>query len=280
MTPKEEKILEQVLQPILEQQQQQLQQHLQKQQSQHHKDLKYKADMNEERMKTSFSKSSSKNLNNDSTLRAPNNAMDADEISTDSESEDEAKPVAQRRHIPAPAGKRDTTLIFTTSISKGIYAPRFNKTYEDGWASFTRFHGAKAEYMPAYIGPRMTKEKPSIVIIQAGGNDLPAKPKDRVSLVTVANSIVEAGQKCRKLGASHVLIGGVTTRRTNFLKKRCEELNGILESLCSLNNFIFINNSDIKDEHLFSDGVHLNEDGSKMLADNYLQALCDVHHSY
>ena len=133
--------------------------------------------------------------------------------------------------------------------------------------------------MPSYIGPRMAKEKPAIVIIQAGGNDLPAKSKDQNSIVSVANSVIEAGLKCRKLGALHILIGGVTIRRTNFLKKRCEELNDVLKNLCLLYNFTFINNNDIKDRHLHTDGVHLNDDGSKVLADNYLKALCEVHHS-
>ena len=55
------------------------------------------------------------------------------------------------------------TLVFTTSISKGIYPPRFNRNYEHGFASFARFHGAKAEYMPAYVVPRMSKEKPAKV---------------------------------------------------------------------------------------------------------------------
>ena len=125
----------------------------------------------------------------------------------------------------------------------------------------------------------MKKEKPSIVIIQAGGNDLPDKRGgDTFSLVNVANSVIETGLTCRKLGAIHILIGGVTIRRTNFLKKRCEELNGILKDLCLLNNFIFINNSGITEKHLYTDGVHLNDDGSKMLADNYLVALYEIHH--
>ena len=106
---------------------------------------------------------------------------------------------------------------------------------------------------------------------------MPAKRKDRTSMVSVANSVIEAGLKCRKLGALHILIGGVTIRRTDFLKERCAELNGILKSQCLINNFTFINNDDIKDEHLFTDGVHLNGDGSKILADNYLKALCEVH---
>ena len=131
--------------------------------------------------------------------------------------------------------------------------------------------------MPSYVVPRMTKEKPSIVIIQAGGNDLPDNRRDSNKLVNVANKIIEAGLTCRKLGATNILIGGVTIRQTKFLRERCMELNDILQSLCSFNNFTFINNSDINEEHLHSDGVHLNDDGTKLLADNYLRALCEVH---
>ena len=95
--------------------------------------------------------------------------------------------------------------------------------------------------------------------------------------MNVANSVIEAGLACRKLGATNVLIGGVTIRRTSFLQERCKELNDILKSLCLISNFIFINNNDINLGHLHSDGVHLNEDGSKLLADYYLRALCEVH---
>ena len=213
-------------------------------------------------------------------LRYINNSVEnEEEYSTDEDGGDEDNISIKTRKIPppVPAGRRDTTLVFTTSISKGIFPPRFNRNYEHGFASFTRFHGAKAEYIPAYVVPRMSKDKPSIVIIQAGGNDLPDNRRDPNSMVNVANSIIEAGLTCRKLGATNVLIGGVTIRRTTFLQERCKELNGILKNLCLISNFKFINNSDIKEEHLHSDGVHLNDDGSKVLADNYLRALYEVH---
>ena len=102
---------------------------------------------------------------------------------------------------------------------------------------------------------------------------------DPNSLVNVANKVIETGLTCRKLGATNVLIGGVTIRKTSLLQERCKELNDILRNLCSISNFVFINNNDITLDHLHSDGVHLNEDGTKLLADNYLRALCDVHTS-
>ena len=87
---------------------------------------------------------------------------------------------------------------------------------------------------------------------------------------------IDAGLVARQFGAQNILIGGVTTRKGGFLKKRCNALNGNLRDLCNRKGFIFINNTDVKDEHLYSDGVHLNEKGTVILADNYLSALSKI----
>ena len=55
--------------------------------------------------------------------------------------------------------------------------------------------------------------------------------------------------------------------------KRCNELNDILRSLCVLHNYSFIENDDISLDDLASDGVHLNDEGSIKLANNYLDYL-------
>ena len=140
-----------------------------------------------------------------------------------------------------------------------------------------RFHGARAKHMPSYVTPRILEEKPNIVIIHAGGNDLPVYNNEKaVPLLDIANHIADAGLVARRNGASDILISGVTTRKGNFLKKRCEALNGILTDLCKKHKFKFINNEGITDVHLSHDGVHLNEKGTIELADNYLDALKEL----
>ena len=167
-------------------------------------------------------------------------------------------------------------IIFSSSITKGIHAPRLNDRYESGHLRFQRFHGAKARHMETYLSPVMFEELPDTVVIQAGGNDLKAKPgKKLIPPVMVANSLIDAGLACKQFSTQHVLIGGVTVRKSEFEKKRAAEINEALEGQCKLNNFNFINNSAIREEHLY-DGIHLNKDGSKILADNYLQALWEV----
>ena len=132
--------------------------------------------------------------------------------------------------------------------------------------------------MSDYIVPHLSEEKPDIVIIHCGGNDLPTPSKRPVMLTTIANEIIDTGLLCRKAKVKNIAIAGVTIRETPFLKKRCEELNDLLRSMCKLNNFMFIDNSEITEEHLF-DGIHLNQDGSKILAENYLSALWKMHNS-
>ena len=117
------------------------------------------------------------------------------------------------------------------------------------------------------------------VIIQTGGNDLSPLPgKKALPTADIAKSIIEVGTVCKQFDAQHVLIGGVTTRSKEYEQRRCQELNEVLEGMCKLNGFTFIDNSTITTEHLY-DGVHLNNNGSKVLADNYLNALWKVRQS-
>ena len=60
------------------------------------------------------------------------------------------------------------------------------------------------------------------------------------------------------------------------MKERCENLNKILQDQCLLNGFYFIDNSAIDTQFMY-DGVHLNNEGSEMLCDNYLSKLNSVY---
>ena len=112
-----------------------------------------------------------------------------------------------------------------------------------------------------------------MVILQVGGNDLPAgRTTEAIPIADIANDIVEMGLKARELGVADVFVAGVPTRSQAFVKKRCSDLNDKLEEQCCRHDFTFIDNSGIKDKHL-ADGVHLTKEGSGLLADNYLCAI-------
>ena len=60
------------------------------------------------------------------------------------------------------------------------------------------------------------------------------------------------------------------------MEKRRLLLNSQLKKLCMEHDYIFIDNENITRQHLLNDNVHLNEDGSVVLAENMLSALSSL----
>ena len=173
----------------------------------------------------------------------------------------------RRRNI-----KDQNTLIISTSITKGINIRRFKNCYE-GSCKFVRHHGAKARWIRDDVKENLPQGECTSVILQMGGNDLQdLYTPDRLN--KLADTIIETGNICKGRGTETVFIGGVPVRKYEYTWERCRDLNKKLRDLCRRNNFIFIDNSDIThSDHLKYDGVHLNDDGDRILANNYLDYL-------
>ena len=52
-----------------------------------------------------------------------------------------------------------------------------------------------------------------------------------------------------------------------------EEVNEKISFVCNKNNFIFVDNSNISNIHLFDDGLHLVESGRCILANNVIDRI-------
>ena len=182
--------------------------------------------------------------------------------------------------VPGPRNYNDVvakgpeTLIFSTSITKGINNRDFNEHFEgEGSASFRRFHGGLARQIKEYLWVHLSEVRPESVIIQTGGNDLPTPRSNPVPVVDIASEIIQSGLICREYGSKNIFISGVPTRRAHYMQVRCRELNDILMEQCKAHGFIFIDNTNINTSHLQHDGVHLTNEGSVLLAKNYLFSL-------
>ena len=160
-------------------------------------------------------------------------------------------------------------LIASSSITKGIDPRRFNKCFEHGKTWFQRWPGGQARHIKNYVQCHLDEQKPDVVLVQAGGNDL---AEDHRTPVSIAHDVIEIANKAKTSGVKDIFIGGVTVRSKQFTQERLHVLNNALRSLCKFHNFTFIDNSDIEIHHLY-DGVHLKDDGVTILADNYLNAL-------
>ena len=203
------------------------------------------------------------------------NQMNEDVVSSNSSSEEEdgyESAVDDTLEQEEKERGVSKTLIISTSITRDIQPARFNAVYEYGRAWFVRKRGWKIKQIKEDVKVNMEQGDCDEVIIHMGGNDLQDMYKPEITTQCAVN-IIETGRICKERGAKTVFIAGVTDRKYDYAQERCQALNAELKELCRLNNFIFIDNSNIlAKEHLY-DRVHLNDPGTDILADNYLYHL-------
>ena len=120
-----------------------------------------------------------------------------------------------------------------------------------------------------YSNPTLEDDSPDLVVIHAGINNLLSADLNNASDVEIAEELIKVGQKCVDHGVQKVFISSIIkSRKVDF--NRINNINNILEEQCHKCDFIFINNNEINDEHLWKDGIHLKENGKVLLARNFI----------
>ena len=163
--------------------------------------------------------------------------------------------------------------IISDSIPKGIHVKEFNRYIHAGNARFKSFPGASISNLNHYISPTLVEEKPDIVIIHVGINNklnenLNANDHD------VVDGILEIGNKCVRNGVKKVLISSIVKcRRVD--ESRIININTMLKEKCQNYDFIYLDNDNIEDIHLWKDGLHLNDQGKIILARNFIDYIND-----
>ena len=164
------------------------------------------------------------------------------------------------------------TVVFSSSITRGINPNGFNKVYT-GKAKFERFNGRTAHDIKMYIPQHLRRDKYESAVIAAGGNDL---SKDSTSIDQIASDIIEAGISCKEHGVKKVYICSILPRKPATYQSRRSTLNDILKILCAMFDFTYIENENITLEgHIDRDGVHLTKRGSSVLCRNIVKCLND-----
>ena len=72
-------------------------------------------------------------------------------------------------------------------------------------------------------------------------------------------------------------MSGLICRKGQYHNSRVLKVNDYLEKFCFENRFYVIDNSKIKRDHLFRDGLHLLESGKVILANNFIYYLNSIH---
>ena len=166
------------------------------------------------------------------------------------------------------AKKRLTTEILGDSMVKGIQGFKMKEAVRHNENVFVRsFPGANIDAMNSYVCPTM-KKSPSRIILHCGTNDL----NTNQSPWTIAEDIIELA-KAMENKDTEVLVSSIVQRRDKFNGKALE-VNKALERECERMRLGFIDNSNIDPKsHLNGSGLHLNVEGTIILANNFIRAM-------
>ena len=162
----------------------------------------------------------------------------------------------------------NSTEIIGDSMVKQIQGYKMSEATNGQEKIFVRaFHGAKVDDMNSYSVPT-TKKNPRRIVIHCGTND--------ISSGTVPNEVAEEIVDLATNLKSHeneVFVSGIVARGDRW-NERVSQVNNVLKAKCNREGLPFIDNSNIEPaHHLNRSNLHLNSEGTRMLANNFLRAL-------
>ena len=151
---------------------------------------------------------------------------------------------------------------FGDSIPKDISVKNLKSWLYNANCSYRFFGGATSKHFYHYICP--TINETDIVVLYMGTNDI---INSEVNKDLVVDSIINIARECVAFGVKSVFISSLTVnswRNSAFIST----VKKTLKTKCIMHNCHFIDNSNIKKEHLWKDGLQLNRsglDGSLMI---------------
>ena len=94
--------------------------------------------------------------------------------------------------------------------------------------------------MEIHIQPDLIDDKPDVVVIHAGCNDI---PNTSLEPRTIAEGIIKLGKICKNYNTNDIFISSLTCRSRSYLNTRVKSVNGILIDLCKVYKFHYKDNS-------------------------------------
>ena len=156
--------------------------------------------------------------------------------------------------------------IISDSMCKHIKLDELNRGMENKQAFKRIFLGATPADINHYCVRTLEREHPDIVVFHAGTNSLGANTP-----FSIARDLVECVDTCKKRGCDTVFVSGVVDRPD--FSDDVTALNNILYQWSFLHGYTFIHNSNVGNDCLARDKLHLNYKGAQRVGANFRRAL-------
>ena len=187
----------------------------------------------------------------------------------------------RKRTVPGPRSYASATkygkkvMVVGDSHIKRIKRNLFNNSFENARSYLKSFSGAKTEDMKHYIIPSLNEQNPDVIVIHVGGNDINHRNKESINEKELAKNIINVAMICRNSGVPDILISEILPKKSIALTAIIRRVNDEIKELCKEYNFNFISNERITRDFLCHDGVHLTDDGTRILAGNMVNFIND-----
>ena len=162
---------------------------------------------------------------------------------------------------------KNVVAIVGDSMVKDVIGQRMSAKDPDHHFVVKSIAGANLEDMEDYIKPQV-RRAPAKLILHVGTNDV-----KKLSPQAIANSTMNLVAQVRDNSPeTNVGISALLVRSDNSsLASKIKQVNAILKEYCNLKKIPFLSNSNIKNYHLNSRGLHLNKKGSLVLESNLVE---------
>ena len=152
----------------------------------------------------------------------------------------------------------------------GIRRKEFNSKLNKCKTRFRPFVGVTLKQMETYVKPILNDDTSDIIILHIGCNDVSNK---QLTETEIAERFVKLGRQYKESNVKDVFISSLICRAQKRLNDKVIAENNILKRVCKLNGLGFIDNSNICSENLFENGLHVNDDGKVIVANNFIYVL-------
>ena len=168
-------------------------------------------------------------------------------------------------------------VIFSDSMIKNIRMGEFNSYIRNGEAHLKAYPGADSEKLYNKVSEDLQQQKYDMAAVHVGINDILNRSNDLINrskvneaLNEICGDIVNIGLKCRNFNVTTIFISGIIYSG-QIDSRVINELNGMLQAQCQEYGFVFIDNRAVSKSNLWTDGIHMNDNGKKIVANNFIR---------
>ena len=132
------------------------------------------------------------------------------------------------------------------------------------------FDNADVRRIQYHLLPSLHEDQIDRFIIHGGTNDLSQNKLHTTLPHDLAKKIIDTSNVCKSFSITKIVFSSVLPHKDLELQKRVNETNNYLEDLCGFYGFSFIDNSNMTENYLNHDEIHLNKVGSFSVGQNFV----------